>query len=85
MRLITLVKIVPGKTNEGLERLRALAAQDMPDGVKTCLSWITYGSYDLVWAWEAPDMKTANQVLQEATKEGLFTTETMAAQDSSEF
>lgn len=85
MRLITLVKVVPGKANEGLERLRTLATQEMPEGVRTCLSWITYGSYDLVWAWEAPDMRTANLVLQEATKEGLFTTETMAAQDSTEF
>jgi len=85
VRLITLVKIVPGKSSEGLERLRKLASQDLPEGVTTNLAWITYGGYDLVWAWEAPDMKTANQVLQAATKDGLFTTETMAAQDASEF
>jgi uncharacterized protein with GYD domain len=85
MKLITLVKIVPGKTSEGLQQIRALPETQLPEGVHSTLSWITYGSYDLVWAWEAPDMKTANRVLQEITKGGLFTTETMAAQDAAEF
>ncbi len=85
MKLITLVKIVPGKTGEGLQQLRGLPESDLPEGVSSTLAWITYGSYDLVWAWEAPDMKTANRVLQEITKGGLFTTETMAAQDAQEF
>lgn len=85
MRLITLVKVVPGRTSEGIEQLRTIGSREMPEGVRTWLSWVTYGGYDLVWAWEAPDMRTANQVLQDVMREGLFTTETMAAQDSSEF
>ncbi len=85
MKLITLVKIVPGKTSEGLQRLREIPSLSLPDGVSSNLSWITYGSYDLVWAWEAPDMKTANTVLQQLTQAGLFSTETMAAQDAQEF
>jgi len=85
VKLITLVKIVPGRTSEGLQQIRVLPEQQMPEGVSSTLAWITYGSYDLVWAWEAPDMKTANRVLQEITKGGLFTTETMAAQDAAEF
>jgi uncharacterized protein with GYD domain len=85
MKLITLIKIVPGKSREGFDRLRKLSDRPLPEGVTSTLSWITYGSYDLVWAWEAPDMRTANQVLQEVTRDGLFTTETMAAQEAEEF
>jgi uncharacterized protein with GYD domain len=85
MKLITLVKIVPGKTSEALQQIRSLPESELPEGVSSTLAWITYGSYDLVWAWEAPDMKAANRVLQEITKGGLFTTETMAAQDATEF
>ena len=85
MKLITLIKIVPGKSREGFDRLRKLGDRSLPEGVASTLSWITYGSYDLVWAWEAPDMRTANQVLQEVTRDGLFTTETMAAQEAEEF
>ncbi len=85
MCLITLVKVVPGRTSAGIEPLRTIGSQEMPEGVRTWLSWVTYGGYDLVWAWEAPDMRTANPVLQDVMREGLFTTETMAAQDSSEF
>lgn len=85
MKLITLIKIVPGKTSDGFAKLREIPNIELPAGVSSRLAWVTYGGYDLVWAWEAPDMKTANQVLREVAKEGLFTTETMAAQEANEF
>ncbi len=83
MLFVTLVKINPGKAGEFFQILKS--HQSLLEGVKVHGAYITYGGYDEVVIWEAPDLSTANQILRRAGERGIASTETMLAQTPDEF
>jgi len=80
VQFVTLAKAVPGRARDlfggGLLQLASLAAQH---GVQVQTALVTYGSYDLVTVWSAPDQATANRFLRAVAETGLLTTDTMLA------
>ncbi len=80
MQFVTLAKAVPGRARDlfssGLSQVSSLATQH---GVQVQLALVTYGAYDLVVVWSAPDLATANRFLRAVAETGLLTTDTMLA------
>ncbi len=80
MQFVTLAKAVPGRARElfgsGLSQISSLATQH---GVQVQVAVVTYGQYDLVAVWSAPDQATANRFLRAVAETGLLTTDTMLA------
>jgi uncharacterized protein with GYD domain len=83
MTFVTLAKAVPGRTKEATEGLRGLSS--LPGGAKVVSCYVTFGRYDAVCIWEAPDLASANRVMRALVEKGLVTTETMVAQSPEEF
>jgi len=80
MVFVTLVKAAPGKASEAMKSLSSLAG-----GAKMLSCYVTYGRYDAVCIWEAPDLATANRTVKALAATGLVTTETMVGQPPEEF
>jgi len=83
MTFVSLGKAVPGKGKEAMESLRALSS--LPGGAKMLSCYVTFGRYDAVCIWEAPDLASANACVKALVAKGLVTTETMVAQSPDEF
>jgi len=49
------------------------------------VAMITYGQYDLVTVWSAPDQATANRFLRAVAETGLLVTDTMLAVPAESF
>lgn len=86
MQFVTLAKAVPGKARDlfvgGLAQLNSLASQH---GIQIKSAHITYGNYDLVAVWSAPDLATANRFLRAVAETGLLVTDTMLAVGAEDF
>ncbi|MCS6831005.1 MAG: GYD domain-containing protein [Armatimonadota bacterium] len=86
MQFVTLAKAVPGRAKElfssGLPQLNSLASQH---GIHVTAAVITYGQYDLVAVWSAPDQATANRFLRAVAETGLLVTDTMLAVPAESF
>ncbi len=83
MTFVTLAKAVPGRAKEATEGLKGLSS--LPGGAKVVSCYVTFGRYDAVCIWEAPDLASANRVMRALVEKGLVTTETMVAQSPEEF
>ncbi len=83
MVFVSLVKMAPGKAKDAMEGMKGLPS--LPAGAKILGLYVTYGRYDAVCIWEAPDLASANQAMRALAETGLFTTETMVAQTPEEF
>jgi uncharacterized protein with GYD domain len=83
MTFLTLMKAVPGKGRELVEGLKGLSA--LPSGARLVSCHVTFGRYDAVCIWEAPDLASANRCLRPLVEKGLVTTETLVAQSPEEF
>jgi uncharacterized protein with GYD domain len=86
MQFVTLAKAVPGRAKDlfgsGLSQLHSLASQH---GIQIQAAVITYGQYDLVAVWSAPDQATANRFLRAVAETGLLVTDTMLAVPAESF
>lgn len=80
MQFVTLAKAAPGRAKDlfggGLAQLQSLAQQH---SIHIQTAMITYGGYDLVTFWSAPDQATANRFLRAVAETGLLVTDTMLA------
>jgi len=83
MILVSLIKAAPGKAKEAIASLKAIPS--LPAGAKVLSCYVTYGRYDAVCIWEAPDLVSANQCMRGWVESGLVTTETMVAQTPQDF
>ena len=83
MTFVTLAKAVPGRPKEATEGLKGLSS--LPGGAKVVSCYVTFGRYDAVCIWEAPDLASANRVMRALVEKALVTTETMVAQSPEEF
>ena len=83
MVFVSLVKAVPGKAKEAAESLKG--APSLPGGCKLLSCYVTYGRYDAVCVWEAPDVTAANRCVTALAATGILSTETMLAQSPNEF
>jgi len=83
MIFISLSKAAPGKGKEAVESLRGLSS--LPGGGKVLSCYITYGRYDAICIWQAPDITSANRCLRAMVEKGIVITETMVAQSPEEF
>jgi len=83
MIFVSLAKAVPGKAKEAAQSLKGLSA--LPGGAKVLSCYVTYGRYDAVCIWEAPDLASANRCVTALAAAGLVTTETMLAQSPDQF
>jgi uncharacterized protein with GYD domain len=84
MTFITLMKAAPGYTDQVLHKLRA-GELVLPEPVEVLAWWVTFGQYDFVAIWNAPDQRAANMAVRQLASEGLVATETMLAQRPEEF
>lgn len=84
MTFITLMKAAPGFTDQVLYKLRD-GQLVLPEPVKVLSWWVTFGQYDFVAIWDAPDQRAANLAIRQLAREGLVATETMLAQRPEEF
>lgn len=80
MQFVTLAKVPPSRAKDlfsgGLSQISSLASQH---GIQIKVAMITYGRYDLVAVWSAPDQATANRFLRAVAETGLLKTDTMLA------
>jgi uncharacterized protein with GYD domain len=83
MTFITLAKAVPGRAKEAMDSLQGLSL--LPGGGKVISCYVTYGRYDAVCIWEAPDLAGANRAMRALVEKGLVTSETLVAQSPEEF
>jgi uncharacterized protein with GYD domain len=83
MIFVSLVKAAPGRAKEAMEALKGISS--LLGGAKVLSCYITFGRYDAVCIWEAPDLSTANRTMRALVEKGLVTTETMVAQSPEEF
>ena len=83
MTFITLAKAVPGRAKEAMGSLQGLSL--LPGGAKVTSCYVTFGRYDAVCIWEAPDLSAASRAMRALVEKGLVTTETMVAQSPEEF
>jgi len=83
MIFVSLVKAAPGKAKQAAESLKA--ASSLPGGCKLVSCYVTYGRYDAVCVWEAPDVTAANRCVTALVATGLVSTETMLAQAPDDF
>jgi uncharacterized protein with GYD domain len=86
MQFVTLAKAAPGRAKElfggGLVQLNSLASQH---GIQIQVAMITYGQYDLVTVWSAPDQAAANRFLRAVAETGLLVTDSMLAVPAESF
>lgn len=82
MVFVTLVKAVAGKGKAAMEALKAMSAASGP---KVLSCYVTFGRYDAVCVWEAPDLATASRWIRTVMEQGVATTETMLAQSPDDF
>ena len=80
MFFVTLVKFVPGRAKEAFAEL-----QRFTERFRGAYMYITFGRYDGLFVWEAPDLAAANRNIKALNESGLFTTETMLAQPMEDF
>jgi len=83
MIFVSLAKAVPGKAREATQSLKGLSS--LPGGAKVLSCYVTFGRYDAVCIWQAPDLASANRCITALAAAGLVTTETMLAQSPDEF
>jgi uncharacterized protein with GYD domain len=83
MIFVSLAKAAPGKAKEAMESLKGLSS--LPGGAKLLSCYVTFGRYDAVCIWEAPDLASANRCVKALVEKGLVTTETMVGQSPEEF
>jgi uncharacterized protein with GYD domain len=83
MVFVSLVKAAPGRAKEAVESMKGMPS--LPAGVKIVGLYVTYGRYDAVCVWEAPDLAAANRAMRAFVETGLVSTETMVAQTPEEF
>ena len=83
MILVTLAKVVPGKAREAMESLKGLSS--LPGGGRVLSCYVTFGRYDAVCIWDAPDLAAANRAMRALVEKGVVTTETMVAQSPEDF
>ena len=79
-------------TQEGLKNLKSITdivkqakANLQKTGVRTVGVWFTFGHYDIVAVFDAPDDFTAATVALNASARGNYTTQTVRALSEDEF
>lgn len=75
--MLFLTLLLPkGKGTEAVEYLKKLKA---PKGVNICDMYFTFGRYDGVIIFEAPDVETAMSFVRQVGFDTQYTTETLTA------
>jgi len=79
MMFLTLLKAIPGKAGEQPSFLKRIKSVTPPVGIKIHGVYFLFGRYDGAILFEAPDLRTAKEIMLRVATPTVYRTETSPA------